>query len=176
MAMKDTPMRKTRSDKKKAIAPFIPDLYRVWIHRIARKCDLPEGEVGLQLIRAALENEECIRFFARYFKRDYQYSAVISFCGHRDALPIDSYIQRSSEDGRFKIKASQSLYERLSDFQIALGIPYLSHATFALLRYALNEPGIIQILCPGLKMSEVIGPASTSGILKSKSSVWSILK
>ncbi|WP_101809526.1 hypothetical protein [Paenibacillus pasadenensis] len=173
--------RKTRSDKKRAIAPYIPDELRVWIHRIARRTQLPEGDVGLLLIQAALQSEPCIVFFAPYLKRDYRFGPAI-YCGHHDHQSIYDYIgpsQQLDDRGRFKIKASQSLYEQLNEFQIGLGIPFIAHAAFALLRYALHDLAIVQSIAPGMTRQDFMrAPASSARALLDKpdSSVWSILK
>lgn len=170
--------RKVRSDKKHAIAPYIPDEYRVWIHRIARRCEKPEGEVGLQLLQIALQSKACIEFFSAYFKRDFRFNENVTFCGHKDAKPIQEYTQSASKEnqGRYKMKASESLYNALCEFQIALGVNYLSHATYALLQYAINDLETIQRVAPGITKADYAGPIRPITAVKSSGSAWSILK
>jgi hypothetical protein len=167
--------RKIRTDKKWAIAPFIPDEQRVWIHRLASRSNLPEGVVGEQLLRIALQDESCIVFFSSYLRRDFCFRANITYCGHKDARSIYEYISNQSERGRYKIKASQTLYDQLCEFQIALGVSYLAHATYALLKYALHDIKILQMIVPGITKEELTGPSKPVA-LSEKSSAWSILK
>ncbi|MDQ6422665.1 hypothetical protein RB620_24840 [Paenibacillus sp. LHD-117] len=156
--MKKEEGRKTRSDKKKHIAPYIPDEQRVWIHRIARHCEQPEGEIGLRLIQAALEDENCIVFFSNYFRRDYRFSDNILYCGHDDAISIYDYLIHSEQRDRYKVKPKQSLYNQLCEFQIALGIPFLAHAAYALLQYALHDIHTVQKVCPNISKHDFQAP------------------
>lgn len=178
MERREAVIRKVRSDKKRAIAPYLPDHYRVWIHRIARRCDIPEGEVGLQLLKICLQSEACIQFFSAYFKRDFRFTENITYCGHKDALPISDYLQSAAteERSRYKLKASQSLYDALCEFQIALGVNYLAHATHALLEYALNDLATLQRLVPGITKADYTGPVRPVALTASSGSAWSILK
>lgn len=193
--MKKDEGRKVRSDKKKPIAPYIADAQRVWIHRIARVCDLPEGDVGLQLISAALGSEDCIVFFSQYFKRDYRFRENILYFGHEEAKSIHSYLVDCPKRARFKVKPSRSMYDKLSEFQIALGIPYLAHATYALLQYALHDISLVRGICPQIRREHFISaaqpaseperamPEKAVAVIatrpaksQSNSNVWSILK
>jgi hypothetical protein len=166
--------RKTRSDKKVAIAPFISDQHRVWIHRIARHVEWPEGEVGIRLIELALYNEECIRFFGPYFKRSFWFSDDLCFPGNQDPLNIEDYIRIEDDRGRFKVKAKQDLYQRLDEFKIALGTSYLSHATYALLKYALYDLRLIQMIAPRIDFVIIRDTVKQKVNLFSRSA-WSIL-
>lgn len=175
MVRRESITRKTRSDKKVAIAPYIPDHERVWIHRISRRCGLSEGEVGLQLVRIAVFEQRTIEFFSPYMKRDYRFAENIVFCGHKDAKPLTEYISDDSDRSRFKLKAPQTLQEQLCEFQIALGASYLSHATYALLRYALHDLETVRQLAPGITKEDFTGairPAALSQVSKA----WSIFK
>ncbi|WP_186327643.1 hypothetical protein [Paenibacillus sp. Y412MC10] len=146
--------RKVRSDKKHSIAPYVPDTFRVWIHRIARHLEIPEGEVGVLLIESAIMDEECMRFFTPYYKRNYSYNNVLFF-GNDFAAPISDYIEIQGKRDRFKVRLSKGSYERVCEFQIALGTPYLAHATHALLRYALHTRGIIGRIAPMLRYEDI---------------------
>lgn len=167
MNREENKKRKIRYDKKKAIAPFIADKERIWIHRIARYTNLPEGEIGLRLIRTAVQNEQCIEFFAAYFRRPYQFTESVVFPGRTQANDIEEYIKmdENQERGRFKIKASQDFYNELCEFQIALGTPYLAHATYALLKYALVDIEIIQEVAPAIDMNHIYGPIKSAALL-----------
>lgn len=167
--------RKVRSDKKQAIAPYIPDHERVWIHRISRRCELPEGEVGVHLVRIALRDERTMQFFSSYMKRDFRFTENIIYCGHKDAKSIYDYINDDSERSRYKIKAPQTLLDQLCEFQIALGVSYLAHATYALLRYALHDLKTVQQLVPGITKEDFIGPIRPAAI-NQPSKAWSIFK
>lgn len=178
MSGKEGRMRKTRSDKKRAIAPFIPDEMRVWIHRISRRCELPEGVVGLKLVQLALQDEDCIVFFSPYFKRDFRFTSTITYFGHESHRSIYEYIddRNIQNRDRFKLKVPQPLYEQLCEFQIALGVSYLAHATYALLRYALHDMKLLQKLSPGITKKDLTGPARPVAVLDTPSKVWSILR
>jgi hypothetical protein len=177
MHERDVKKRKVRSDKKKAIAPFILDNERVWIHRIARRCELPEGETGLQLIKIALNNEACILFFSSYFKRNYQFTSNQLFFGHHDSRSIYDYIPKDKKVcERFKMKFNQPLYDQVCEFQIALGIPYLAHATYAILRYALHDIEIVRVLAPGITKQDFNSPMKILIKPDKQSKAWSILK
>lgn len=167
--------RKTRSDKKIAMAPYISDQHRIWIHRIARHAEIPEGEVGIRLIEAALFDEECIRFFSSYFKRTYWFSEHLCFRGNPSALDIEDYIQVGQERGRFKVRASQAVYHQLDEFKIALGTPYISHAAHALLKYALHELRLIHLIDPRIDfvaIRDMIRPYAKSSKSSSAWSIW----
>jgi hypothetical protein len=168
--------RKTRCDKKKQIAPYIEDKHRVWIYRIARFVEQPEGEVGIRLVQAALYDEECIRFFSSYFKRPYFFTDSHLINGRMDAPSIEEYIQTSSNRGRFKIKATQEIYRQLFEFQIALGTPYLAHAVHALLKYALHDLRIIRKVAPGIEAWNIHETIKPTVKTLNQSSAWSILK
>ncbi|WP_206669885.1 hypothetical protein [Paenibacillus luteus] len=168
--------RKVRSDKKRAIAPYIPDIERVWIQRIANRCALPEGEVGIQLVKTALLDEDCIVFFSSYFKRDFRFTENITYCGHKEYRSIYEYINDDSERDRFKLKASQTLYDQLCEFQIGLGVSFLAHATYALLRYALHDLKTIQKVAPGMLKEDFTGPMKPVTALLQPSKAWSILE
>ncbi|WP_346835908.1 hypothetical protein [Paenibacillus polymyxa] len=147
MTVKRISTRKVRSDKKKSIAPFVPDVFRIWIHRIARHLEIPEGEIGVFLIDAAVHNDDCIRFFSAYYKRNLSHENSL-FLGNDFAAPIDEYIRITGNRDRFKVRVSKTLYNRIGEFQIALGTPYLAHATHALLRYALHTKSIVLQIAP----------------------------
>jgi hypothetical protein len=164
--------RKVRSDKKRNIAPYINDEERELIYRIAHHIDKPEGEVGLLLVETAFYDEICIRYFSRFFHRDFEFDHRLIFRGHKDSPWIEQYVKTHDNRGRFKLKATQVLSEGLSNFQIALGTPYLAHATFALLRYALVEDRIIQTVSPGYLRQESL---KMQPIATKKENVWSIL-
>lgn len=149
---KGTQNRKTRSDKKKAIAPYIHDELREMIYRLARHLDLCEGDTGVKLIQVALENRKCIEFFSRFFKRSYQFSEDQLFIGHATAADILPYLQPRRDTSRFKVKVSQTLSDQLFEFQIALGTPYIAYATHALLIYSLSSKEIIQEVAPTFSM------------------------
>jgi hypothetical protein len=146
--------RKVRSDKKHSIAPYVPDTYRVWIHRIARHLEIPEGEVGVRLIECAVKSEECIRFFSPYFKRNFSYGNQV-FLGHEYAALIDSYIEINGKRDRFKVRVNKCLYDKISEFQIALGSSFLSHATHALLRYGLHTKDMVHRVAPNINYDDL---------------------
>lgn len=146
--------RKVRSDKKHSIAPYVPDTYRVWIHRLARHLEISEGEVGVLLIDFSLQSEECLRFFSPYFKRAYTHGNQL-FLGHDFAEPINSYIEIIGNRDRFKIRVKKPLYDLISEFQIALGTSYLSHATLALLRYGLHTRNIVSQIAPNFNYEDL---------------------
>jgi hypothetical protein len=177
MQDKGAKTRKIRNDKKKPIAPYILDEHRTWIYRIARKKEICEGDIGLQLIQRALENEDCIAFFSLYFKRDYLFNQYQLFIGHNNAQNISEYLNSIGSRSRFKIKANKTLSDQLFEFQIALGCPYLAHATLALLQYALIHHDIVQQVVPGIELSEITSPSSMRSFQLSKNTnVWSVLK
>ena len=151
--------RKIRSDKKHSIAPYVPDVYRIWIHRIARHVEISEGDVGALLLQAAAHDEECIRFFVAYFKRNFSHNSIL-FLGNEFAASIDDYIKINGSRDRFKVRVNQKLYERISDFQIALKTPYLAHATHALLRYALHTRQIVNQIAPSLPYDDIFKNAA----------------
>lgn len=150
--------RKERSDKKKSIAPYVPDVFRVWIHRIARHLEIPEGEIGVLLIDAAVHNEDCIRFFSAYYKRNFSHENSL-FLGNEFAASIDEYIQITGNRDRFKVRVGKALYNRIGEFQIALGTPYLAHATHALIRYALHTKCIVLQIAPTLNYDALFNNA-----------------
>lgn len=168
-------VRKVRSDKKIAIAPFISDHERVWIYRIASKCNCSAGEVGLQLVQIALQDEQAIAFFSTYMKRDYRFKDNHWYCGHDDAKSIYDYLSFYGDRSRFKIKVSQTLAAQLREFQISLGLSYLSHATYAVLRYALHDIKTVQLLVPGITKEDFTEPIRPAAISQ-PSNVWSIFK
>jgi hypothetical protein len=177
MQDKGAKIRKIRDDKKKPIAPYILDEHRTWIYRIARKKEICEGDIGLQLIQSALDSEACINFFSLYFKRDYQFNKYQLFIGHSNAQNISRYINSIGPRSRFKIKANKTLSDHLFEFQIALGCPYLAHTTLALLQYALLHHDIVQQVVPGIKLSEITSPSSIHSFqLSTNNNVWSVLK
>lgn len=177
--------RKTRSDKKRPIAPYIPDEHRIKIKRLAVRLRVPETDVGLHLVRRALDHPSTIDFFRPYFRRDYRLNnrLVISAPIANDIAP---YIEiKDQPRSRYKIKPLMSDYERLTDFQIALGLNYLAHATYAILKFALNNQEILQLLDPGFRESVVnavpVEPTAKESVAapinpSSTTSVWSILK
>ncbi|CAM4043965.1 hypothetical protein L1N85_19555 [Paenibacillus alkaliterrae] len=168
--------RKTRSDKKVAVAPNISDEYRVWIHRIARRLEIPEGIVGSRLVIAALEDEKCISFFRTYFRRAYQIQENHVMYPLFEPANIYSFLDMGTDrHGRFKLKFSRNMAERLTEFQIALGVNFFAHAVKALLEYALKEPIIVQKVAPGIVFSDYQKtlPVSKNN---SNSDVWSIFK
>lgn len=176
MTRREGDKRKVRSDKKHAIAPYIADEQRVWISRISHYCNLPEGEVGVRLISNALLDESCMVFFSSYFRRDFRFTTNITYCGHHNSRSIYSYIVSTGERSRYKIKASQTLYNQLCEFQISLGIHYLAHATYALLQYALHDLKTVRVICPGISREDFIGPAQPVALMGKGASVWSIFK
>lgn len=168
--------RKTRSDKKVAVAPNIRDEYRVWIHRIARRLELPEGEVGTQLVIAALEDEKCILFFRTYFRRAYHIRENhVMYPLFKPANIYEFLDMDTDRQGRFKLKFSQAVAKQLTEFQIALGISFFAHAVKALLEYALKEEVILQKVAPGIKVSDY-RKTLPSGQVNSNPNVWSIFK
>jgi hypothetical protein len=173
--------RKVRSDKRKATAPFIPDIERIWIHRIARYTGLSEGETGLRLVQEAIVNEKCIEFFASFFHRPYQFSEGVIFPGRRQAEVISDYIRplENQERARFKIKVSQTLYLALSEFQISLATSFLAHATYSLLKYSLVDMDILQKVAPGINQAHIYGPIKTAvqvNMVEISSRAYSVMK
>ncbi|OME78687.1 hypothetical protein BK120_23395 [Paenibacillus sp. FSL A5-0031] len=172
--------RKTRSDKKVAVAPNISDNYRVWIHRLARRLEIPEGEVGTKLVKAALDDEKCIEFFRTYFHRSYRIHEnhimypLFKPANIYDYLDMDMDTDRHS---RFKLKFSKSIAEQLTEFQIALGISFFAHGVKALLEYSLSEPRIIQKVVPGVEFPEPKKTLSSENVnINPNPNVWSIFK
>lgn len=146
--------RKSRSDKKHTIAPFVPDVFRVWSQRIANHLHISEGEVGAKIVETCINEEECIRFFAAYYKRTYSHHNLL-FMAQDNAADISQYIEINVERDRLKLRVSKTVYNRLCDFQIALGTSYLAHATHALLRYGLHSKYIINKIAPSLDYSSI---------------------
>ncbi|WP_169088589.1 hypothetical protein [Paenibacillus sp. PL91] len=168
--------RKTRSDKKVAVAPNISDNYRVWIHRLARRLEIPEGEVGAKLVVAALDDEKCIEFFRAYFRRSYRiHDHHIMYPLFNPANIYDYLDMNTDRHGRFKLKFSKTIAERLTEFQIALGISFFAHGVKALLEYALTEPRIVQTVAPGVDFSEY-RKTLPPGNINPNPNVWSIFK
>lgn len=168
--------RLPRSDRKVACAPYILDKHRVWIHRLARRLDISEGEVGTRLLVEALNAESCLAFFRDYFKRSYQdgpnHTIYPTFKPKNiyDLLHLDTKDQQ-----RFKFNLTQALAERITDFQIALGISFFAHTVKALLEYALQEAPIVEAVAPGIELSDY-RKTLPSGHLNTNPTVWSIFK
>lgn len=141
--------RKQRSDKKIPIAPYIPEVYKVWIHRISNSLNISEGEVGALLVTNAIQDEGCLRFFSSFYKRDYTVGNI-TFMGHLDANRIDNYFDVADFRVRFKLRVSKEINNQLREFQIALDTSYLSHATLALLKYVLHNDSLMKRIAPGL--------------------------
>lgn len=157
-----TVKRKQRSDKKIPIAPYIPEVYKVWIHRISNVLQISEGEVGALLVTTAIQDEECLRFFNSFYKRDYTVGNI-TFMGHIDANPIDEFFDVTDFRVRFKIRVSKEINDKLREYQIALGTSYLSHATHALLKYALHKDSLINRIAPGMDKQAMLLNAQPLG-------------
>ncbi|WCK53814.1 hypothetical protein PP175_21225 [Aneurinibacillus sp. Ricciae_BoGa-3] len=143
--------------------------------------ELPEGEIGFRLLQSSIQNERCIDFFAAYFRRPYQFSERVIFPGRRHADNVEEYIQidENQNRSRFKIKVSQDFHLALSEFQIALGTPYLARGTYAMLKYSLVEMDIIQNVAPGIQKNHIYGPVKTASQLNMSqvsSKAYSVLK
>lgn len=154
--------RKQRSDKKTAIAPFVPEVYKVWIQRISHVLNISEGEVGALLISTAIQDEECLRFFSSFYKRDYTVGNI-TFMGHKDAIRIEEYFDTTDYRERFKIRVNKEINHKLCEFQIALGTSFLSHATHALLKYALHKESMLKGIAPGLDRQAMLFNAQPLG-------------
>ncbi|MGO4695478.1 hypothetical protein AB4Z50_14495 [Paenibacillus sp. 2TAB26] len=172
--------RKTRSDKKVVVAPNISDSNRVWIHRLARRLEIPEGEVGSKLVLAALNDEKCIEFFRAYFHRPYHINEHHIMYPLFNPINIYDFLDMdTNQHCRFKLKFSKPIAERMTEFQIALGISFFAHGVKALLEYALTEIRIIQIVAPGVEFSQqrrTLPPGNVNSNPNLNSNVWSIFK
>lgn len=154
--------RKERSDKKIPIAPYIPEVYKVWIHRISNVLNISEGEVGALLVTTAIQDEECLRFFSNFYKRDYTVGNI-TFMGHKDAKRIEEYFDVTDFRVRFKVRVNKEINDQLSEYQIALGTSYLSHATHALLKYALHKDSLMNRIAPGVDKQAMLLNAQPLG-------------
>ncbi|MFE8701001.1 hypothetical protein ACFYKX_10265 [Cytobacillus sp. FJAT-54145] len=171
--------RKIRSDKKKEIRPYLASVHRMWIHRIARYLQSPEGEVGVSLVETALGHASCLEHFQDYYKRPYQYGNLTLF-PKPNRKEIESYLVVKGERDRYKMKFTQPTVMKIEDFQLALGTSFLAHATHALLKYALYEDDIIERVAPGFNATEMRVPPLLKAKVKSfstdKSNPWNIVK
>jgi hypothetical protein len=148
----------------------------VWIHRIARHLEIPEGDVGVQLIKVAIHDPKCIEFFQTYFKRAFPFTENHTVFPTMRPQNIYDYLDMSSAGrDRFKIKATGDLSAKLDEFQIALGISYLAHAVKALLEYALQEHRIIQKIAPNIDIADYRKTLPT-GRVNPDPKVWSVFK
>ncbi|MBL4952164.1 hypothetical protein JK635_08055 [Neobacillus sp. YIM B02564] len=139
--------RKVRSDKKREVRPHISTNHRLWVHRLSRILDKPEGDTGVMLVIEALTSSSCMEFFQSYFRRPYQLNRTTFFPANRqESLEVFLLIQ--GERDRFKMKFTQKQIANVEEFQYALGTPYLAHAVYALLKFALMDDDTIQTIAP----------------------------
>lgn len=138
----------SRADKKKKVSPYVPQHIKSHVHDVSRYLREPEGETGVRLVMAALNDFPTLNRLATYMWRDYAYGTH-AWIGHRDHQQLDRLISPSGHImERLSMRFSVEDWASVDALGFAFGRP-VAHAAAALLRFAHDYPRVTQIVAPG---------------------------
>lgn len=133
--------RKTRSDKKREVAPYVSAAAYELVSRISYICDLPMKTVGEMIGREALHSRETLEVISRCFRRDFKFNDNHVFLGRPENKPFR--MQNLGEDKqRLHMKYYAFEHDRLSEIAFALNCS-ISMATGYLIQTALRRKEIL---------------------------------
>lgn len=150
--------RKTRSDKKRSVNPYLTietkenltALARFYSFRMGRKISV--GEMGAGLIQKILYHPPFFNQVKDHFVRSFDYSDEDIYFGHIDAPPI--LIKKLGETKRQPVRLKQPIHRRLADLSYSLDVQWGPCAAF-LIEQAFEYPELIRDFVPDFKKLSV---------------------
>lgn len=137
-----------RAGRKRKVSPYVPQHIKSHVHDVSRYLHEPEGETGVRLVTAALNDFPTLNRLAPYMWRDYAHGAH-AWIGHRDHQELDRLINPTGHImERLSMRFSQDDWASIDALGFAFG-RRVAHATAALLRFAYDYPRVTQIVAPG---------------------------
>jgi hypothetical protein len=138
----------SRVDRKRKVAPYVPQFIKAHIHDVARYLRTSEDGAGVKLVLAALTDSPTLNRLAPYMWRDYAYGAH-AWIGHRDHENLNRLINPPGHiTERINLRFLEDDWSSLDALGFALGKP-VAHATAALLRLAHDYPRVTDVAAPG---------------------------
>jgi hypothetical protein len=137
-----------RTDKKVAVAPYVPVWMREFVHDIARYRRLPDGETARQLVLAGRKDIPTLNRLAPYFWRSL-YQGNTAWIGHEQHEDLNRLVGWTDERvERLKVRFRREEYRLVDEVAFALGKPF-SHAVAALLALVVKDERVISKVAPG---------------------------
>lgn len=135
--------RKTRSDKKRDIKPFVPvELYECF-NRISYVTNTPIKDIGVMVCKRGLYSAAVMEKISNHFRRDYWAGNNTMLIGNLDRLPFKS--QKGIAKQRMTMRFSQSDYDKLAHLAFSLDTS-VSSATGLLLEMAFKNTDVINAI------------------------------
>ncbi|MFG6121128.1 hypothetical protein [Thalassobacillus sp. B23F22_16] len=135
--------RKTRSDKKRDIKPFIPvELYECF-NRTSYVTNTPIKDIGVMVCKRGLYSAAVMELLSNHFRRDYWASNNTMYIGDSERPPFKS--QKGIAKQRMTIRFSQSDHDKLSHLAFSLDSS-VSSATGLLLETAFKNTDVINAI------------------------------
>lgn len=140
----------SRADKKRKVAPYVPQYIKAHVHNVGRYLRESEGVAGVKMVMAALNDFPTLNRLAPYMWRDYAYGTH-AWIGHRQHEDLDDLVsQRGHIMERLSMRFSLEDWASVDALGFAFGKP-VAHAAAALLRFAHDYPRVTQIVAPGFQ-------------------------
>lgn len=110
--------RKTRSDKKRDIAPTVPEELRDTIYRLATITDQSMKFVAEQVCANGLTQNKVISYLSQNFRRDIRVNNTV-YLGDSNIRPISKYYS-NGKTARVSIRFKEEVYEKICALSYAL--------------------------------------------------------
>lgn len=140
--------KKTRSDKKRAVAPLIGDGYYELVSRIGYICDLPLKAVGEMIIREGIKSKKLVGEISKQFRRQFTMDGNHLYLGQ-----LERPAYRTHERGECKrlyMKFYSFEYERFSDLAYALDCSCAAAVGLLIKSSLVNKEIMYQVLSQGI--------------------------
>lgn len=144
--------RKTRSDKKRDIKPFIPTQLYECIDRTSYVTSTPIKDVGTMVCKKGLYSTGVIELLSNNFRRDYWSNNNTMYIGDINRLPFKT--QKGIDKKRITMRFTQSDHDKLARLAFSLDTT-ISSATGLLLEKAFINTDVINAIITSQVKSEL---------------------
>lgn len=138
----------SREDKKRKVAPHVPQTVKVLVHEVAVYLGTSDGDAGARLVMAALSDYDTLCKASPYLLRAYGFRNSL-FPGYRGHANLDDIISPAGAMlERLPMRFVWDDWAALDALGFALGRA-VAHAAAALLNLAYTTPRITNSVAPG---------------------------
>jgi hypothetical protein len=140
--------RKTRTDKKRAIAAPLTAAHYEQIFMLSYLCELPMKTIGEALIIKGYEKDEVINIFQAHLRRNLTYKTNRFILGHLDN---DAYVLCGKPEKRLSMRLRTTDYELISELAYAMDLSVQGAAASILSEVLRQEKLMYDIIAQLLK-------------------------
>lgn len=136
-----------RRDRKRQVAPYVPEYVREFVHEVAGHLRISDGEATAKIVMAALHDIDAITSLAPYLLRGYT-RGNRAWMGHRNHDDLKRFISPvGAVMERISMRLDHDDWASLDALGFALAAGTAPCAA-ALLRLAYDDQRIIQVFAP----------------------------